>query len=244
MLWIAIVVVWLAVVGTLAAATPDTRTDADATNDASIDAKSLAQILRGGGYLMYPILACSIVSVGFMVERLFSLRRSRVLPRDFVVRFRSLSESGSFDREVGERLCRDSGAPIAVIFGHALKKFGRPAAEVEKAIEDAGLRQVGRLKHNLRVLNAVATVTPLLGLLGTVVGMIQAFNVVAAHKGLGKPELLADGIAQALLTTGAGLVVAIPSLVMYYYLAAKIDGMVQDIDELAVPLVEAISAPA
>ena len=114
--------------------------------------------------------------------------------------------------------------------------------EVEQAIIDAGERANNGLRRYLRILNGVATVSPLLGLLGTVVGMIRAFNAIATSDAMGRPELLASGISQALLTTAAGLTVAIPALICYMFFVSRVDRLIIDIDALGQELVQMISA--
>ena len=130
----------------------------------------------------------------------------------------------------------------STVFAGAVRKWGRSAVEVEQAIIDAGERVTNHLRRYLRVINGVATVSPLLGLLGTVVGMIRAFNAIATSEALGRPELLARGISEALLTTAAGLTVAIPALIFYLFFVGRVDRLIIEIDALGQELVGAISA--
>lgn len=205
---------------------------------------NVVDIMREGGLLMWPILACSLVMVAFLFERVISLRRSRVIPRAFVKRFLHQLAEGALDKEEALALCEDNPSPVAGVFAAAVRKWGRPAVEVEQAVLDSGERAVNRLRKYVRVFNAVSTVTPLLGLLGTVLGMIEAFNSIAGTRAMGKPELLASGIAQALLTTAAGLTVAIPALILYLYFIGRVDQLVVEIDALGQEVVNAISAEA
>ena len=128
------------------------------------------------------------------------------------------------------------------MFEHGIRKWGHPSFEVEQAIIDGGERQIGQLRRHLKVLNGVATVTPLLGLLGTVVGMIEAFNEIASAAAMGKADQLAAGIAMALLTTAIGLAIAIPSLIMYMYLSGRVESLVIEMDDLSMQVVRSISA--
>lgn len=194
-----------------------------------------------GGWIV-PFVLASIIAVWFGIERLVVLRRGRVIPRPFVQRFLEHLEKGKLDSTTALRLCEQSDSPVAAVFAHGVRKWGKPSVEVEQAIIDGGERQVSHLRKHLRVLNGVATVTPLLGLLGTVIGMIQAFNDIASAGAMGKAEQLAVGIALALLTTAVGLAIAIPSLIMYMYLAGRADAMVMEMDELAENVVNLISA--
>jgi len=209
----------------------------------TIGGPNLWETFLQGGILMWPILGCSIVGVAICLERLAALRRGRVIPKGFVARFLGRLEEGKLDRDTALELCRSNNSPISGVFEHAVRKWGRPAVEVEQAIIDGGEREVGRLRRNIRVLNIVATVAPLLGLLGTIIGMIDAFNAVATRHGLGKPELLAHGIAVALLTTAFGLFVAIPALLIYFYFVGRVEGLVQEMDRLSQKVVDQIAAP-
>ena len=188
-----------------------------------------------------PFLLASAIAVWFGAERLVVLRAGQVLPRPFLDRFFTLLESGRMTKADALELCEESGSPVAAVFAHACAKWGRPAVEVEQAVIDGGERQVAKLRKHLRVLNAVATVTPLMGLLGTVAGMIWAFRRIADAGGMGDAEQLAAGIVTALLTTALGLTVAIPSLILYFYLAGRVDSLVMRMDELAQRVVEAVS---
>ena len=187
---------------------------------------------------------CSVIAVWFSIERLVVLRRGRVIPRPFVERFLQNLEQGNLDPEEAQRLCDENGSPIAQIFAHGVRKWGKSSVEVEQAIIDGGERQVSQLRAHLRVLNAIATITPLIGLLGTVIGMIQCFDDIAASQGMGKADQLAGGIGIALLATAAGLAVAIPSLSMYQFLAGRVDSLTVDLDLLSQNVVHLISAEA
>lgn len=127
---------------------------------------------------------------------------------------------------------------------HGVRKWGRPSVEVEQAVLDGGERQVSQLKKGLRVLNGVSTLSPLIGLLGTVVGMIQSFNDIATAGAMGQTQTLANGIALALLTTAVGLLIAIPAMAAYLYLAGRIDSIVMEMDRLGQELVHLVSAEA
>lgn len=212
------------------------------TEQRTIGGKTLWETFLQGGVLMWPILGCSVVGVGITLERLAALRRGRVIPQRFVKHFLSRLEEGKLDRESALELCNSSSSPVAGVFEHAVRKWGRPAVEVEQAIIDGGEREVGRLRRNVRALNIVATIAPLLGLLGTILGMIDAFNSVATKQGLGKPELLAHGIAIALLTTAFGLFVAIPALLVYFYFVGRVETLVQEMDRLSQRVVELVAA--
>lgn len=199
-------------------------------------------IILALGWFVYPLGLTSIVAVWVAIERLVVLRRGRVIPRHFVKRFFDLLEEGKLDPKSAMKLCEENGSPIAAVFAHGIRKWGKPSVEVEQAIIDGGERQVSQLRSYLRVLNGAATVGPLLGLLGTVWGMVESFNTIALKAAMGKSSELAAGIGLALLTTVVGLLIAIPALVMYMYLAGRVDALVMEMDGLAQELVDFISA--
>lgn len=207
-----------------------------------IPTRDLWSIVKDGGPMMIPIAICSLILVAFVFERFISLRKGRIIPKPFTSRFLQQMREGELDRQQALQLCEENGSPVAQVFAGAVRKWGRPAVEVEQAIIDSGERVTNGLRRYLRVLNGVATISPLLGLLGTVVGMIRAFNAIATSDALGRPELLATGISEALLTTAAGLTVAIPALIFYLYFVSAVDRLVMDIDSLGQELVNMISA--
>ena len=210
----------------------------------AIPSRSLLQIIQAGGILMVPILICSMLTTVFVFERALALRFTRVIPRPFVKRILHQLRDGSLDRDDALELCRQNGSPIAAVLENAFRKWGKPSVEVEQAILDEGERAAVALRSHVRLFNAVATISPLLGLLGTVFGMITAFNDIAASDAMGRPELLAAGISEALITTAAGLIVAIPSLSLYLFFMSRVDGLVMEIDRVGQEVVQLVSAEA
>jgi biopolymer transport protein ExbB len=206
--------------------------------------KNLFEILRSGGMMMIPLFACSFILTVFVFEKVISLRRGRVIPAPFVNRFLPQLREGKLDRDQAIELCEESKSPVADVFAGAVKKWGRPAVEVEQALIDAGERTAHRLRRYLRLFNGIATVSPLLGLLGTVFGMIHLFNAIATADAMGRTELLAGGISEALLTTAAGLGVAIPAVCSYLLFLGRVDQLLVDLDALGQELVDLISAEA
>jgi biopolymer transport protein ExbB len=213
-----------------------------AAESASIPTHSLRRILNDGGPLMYAIVLCSFLVVTFMLERSVNLRRSRVIPKPFVTRFMQQLAEGQLDRQHALDLCEENGSPVAKVFAGAVRKWGRPSVEVEQGVIDSGERVTNGLRRYLRVFYGVASVGPLLGLMGTVLGMIQTFNVIAVADAQGRPELLAGGIAKALLNTAGGLAVAIPASILYVFFVSRVDKLVIEIDQLAQDVANAISA--
>ncbi|MCA9155239.1 MAG: MotA/TolQ/ExbB proton channel family protein [Planctomycetales bacterium] len=208
----------------------------------AIPTKNLLQVIRDGGTLMIPIGICSFILGVFVFERAISLRRGRVIPRPFVKRFLEQLRDGQIERDEALTLCEQNRSPVAEVFSAAVRKWGRPSVEVEQAIIDAGERVTNDLRRYIRLFNGISTICPLLGLLGTVLGMIRAFNAIATADAMGRPELLASGISQALLTTAAGLTVAIPALIAYLFFVSRVDRLIMDIDAAGQELVGHISS--
>jgi biopolymer transport protein ExbB len=162
----------------------------------------------------------------------------------FVDRFLLQLRENALDRADALERCEDDSSHVARVFAAAVRKWGKPAVEVEQAVIDEGERIANVLRRYLRVLNGVSTVSPLLGLLGTVWGMIQAFNVIATSPAMGRAEMLAGGISVALITTATGLLVAIPALIFYLYFVGRVDSLIMEIDRCGQDLVNLISFEA
>lgn len=195
---------------------------------------TLLGMIRNGGPLIIPIGICSFVLVIFIFERAMSLRRAHIIPKPFVKRFLHQLREGQLKPDEALTTCEENGSAISQVFAGAVRKWGRPAVEVEQGVLDAGERVANHLRRHLRVINGVATVTPLMGLLGTVMGMIRAMDDIAIHQasGNGGQPFVAGGISQALITTAAGLTVAIPALIAYLYFVGSVDKRVMEIDAL------------
>jgi biopolymer transport protein ExbB len=209
-----------------------------------IPTRSLFDMLLAGGPVMIPIALASFLMLLIVFERMICLRRRRVVPRLFVERFLLQLRENALDRADALERCEENPSHVARVFTAAVRKWGKPAVEVEQAVIDEGERIANILRRYLRVLNGVSTVAPLLGLLGTVWGMIQAFNVIASSPAMGRAEMLAGGISVALITTASGLLVAIPALVFYLFFVGRVDGLIMEIDRCGQDLVNLISFEA
>ncbi|MCD6304119.1 MAG: MotA/TolQ/ExbB proton channel family protein [Planctomycetes bacterium] len=207
---------------------------------ASAERMSFLQLLLKGGWFMVPIGLCSLLGLAVVIERLIALRRSVVIPPGFIDGLKGTLTHAGGDRRAGLEYCLRRDCPIARVAQAAIRKFHRSEQEVEKAIEDAGANEVAKLRHNLGMLQAVAAVAPMLGLLGTVWGMIEAFqvasdpNVDVTNRG----PLLGKGIYEALVTTFAGLTIAIPALIFYYYFRGRIDKLVHEMNDVSTDFVD------
>ena len=220
------------------------QTSSGGVAGAASASKRLFDVLRSGGVLMIPIAICSFILVVFIFERFISLRKARIIPGPFSTRFLDQLENGDLDRTSALELCEKNNSPIALVFAAGIQKWGRASVEVEQAVLDEGERTSNRLRSYLRLINGVATVCPLLGMLGTVLGMIHAFDAIATvNEAIGDPKaVIATGISQALLTTAAGMTVAIPALIAYLFFSSRVDKHVMEIDRLGMKVVNLISA--
>ena len=209
--------------------------------DGLIPTGNLLATIRDGGILMIPLLGCSFLLAVFGIERAVSLRTSRVVPKIFVSRFVSQVESGSLGRGPALDACEENGSPAARVFAAAVRRWGRPAVEIEQAAMDACERELNHLRRYRRVFNGVATIGPMLGLLGTVFGLIHSFNDVASAGAMGRPDLLAKGFGEALITPAMGLLVAIPAMVLHSFFTGRIDRLAIRLDEACQQVIDAIS---
>lgn len=192
-----------------------------------------------GGPMMIPIILCSLFALGVIVERFVSLRGGTVIPSGFLDGLHAIMRDPDQSRSAALNYCGQSESPLGGILAAGIKRLDQPVAVLEKHVQDAGERSIALLRKNLRVLTVVASVCPLMGLLGTIFGMIEAFQTVAASgEALGKTELLAEGIYQAMITTAAGLLVAIPVVIAYHYLSARIDALVAEMDRMTLAFLE------
>ncbi len=195
------------------------------------------EIIQSGGWLMLPILACSVVAMAIIVERFWSLQKLKVLPPELLAQVWRLWRERKFDEPTLRRLRNGSSLGFVLAAGLVNSHHGRDV--MKECIEEAGRQVVHRLERFLNTLGTIATIAPLLGLLGTVVGMIQAFSSIVSN-GVGDPTLLAGGISVALITTAAGLVVAIPSVVFHRYFERLVDEYVVTMEAEALKLVDII----
>ena len=186
-----------------------------------------------GGPVMYPILGCSIIGLAIFLERLAFLRRKHLLPARFVRGVTRAWQRREFD--AAWRLCQQQDVPLARILRAGLLKVKSGPQEVERAIEASGSHEAGVLEANLRFLGAISNIAPMLGFLGTVTGLITAFNVIAVQ-GTGDPKLMADGVSEALITTEFGLFVGIPALGAYHYLRGKVDRLLHEMETITIDL--------
>ena len=197
------------------------------------------EIVKAGGPFMVPIILCSIAAVGILLERLWTLQRKRVLPQELIKKVTQLADSNQVNEKVIDALEKNS--PLGRVLAAALANRDRGRAIMMERVEDTGRHVVHELERFLNTLGTIASISPLLGLLGTVTGIIRAFNAVMMG-GMGDPRMLAGGISEALITTAGGLAVAIPSFLAYRYLRGKVERIVIDMEKIAVAFADSLGA--
>ena len=199
----------------------------------------MCEIVRAGGPLMWPIIFCSIVAAAIVLERLWTLQDRRVLPRDLPQKVWQLIETGQVtDKVIG---ALEQHSPLGRLLAAGLANRHKPHDVLMERLEDAGRHVVHELERFLNTLGTIAGVSPLLGLLGTVTGIIRAFDAIQAG-GMGSPRTLSGGIAEALVCTVAGLCVAIPSLICYRFLRGKVEDIVVEMEKHAMRMADALEA--
>ena len=193
------------------------------------------EIIQAGGPVMWPIILCSVGAAAIILERVWSLQEKRVIPRELTDKVWKLVETRTLTERHIEALEHNSPLGRVLAAGLANRDKGRDL--MKEVIEDTGRHVVHELERFLNSLGTIAAITPLLGLLGTVTGMISAFEAITSQ-GVGDARVLSGGIGEALITTAAGLIVAIPSLIGYRYLRGKVDMLVVEMEKEAIKLVK------
>ena len=197
----------------------------------------MLEIILAGGWLMAPILLCSTLSVAIILERFWTLRRSKVTPANLAATVEDWAARHELDQRHLEQLRVES--PLGRIYAAALLNRTRSREVIKEAVEDTGRHVVHDLERFLNTLGTIAGITPLLGLLGTVVGMIKVFSAIMVS-GVGDANVLAGGISQALITTAAGLTIAIPSYFFYRFFRGMVAEYVISMEEKAISLIDCI----
>jgi biopolymer transport protein ExbB len=195
----------------------------------------MIDLIVKGGIFMYPITFCSIIALAIFLERMWVLRRKHIIPEEFVRNVGDLLKKQKISEAIF--LCQGDMSSIAKIFLAGLKNTKKGMWLIKEAIEERGSREATILEKNVGILSTIANLTPLLGLLGTVSGMIKTFNAISVQ-GIGNPAPLAGGIAEALITTAAGLCIAIPTLVCHRFLKDKASTLIFEMEENSIRLIE------
>jgi len=199
------------------------------------------ELLVAGGWVMWPITACSAIALAIIIERFWTLRRSAVIPPELGREVREWAATHKLDPAHVETLRRNS--PLGELLAAALSVRHRPREVIKERVEDVGRHVVHQLERFLNTLGTIAGISPLLGLLGTVFGMIRMFLAMLEH-GVGDANQLAGGIGEALITTAAGLCVAIPSLMFYRYFRGRVQEYVVEMEKQAIALIDTLDPNA
>lgn len=195
----------------------------------------MLELIKAGGILMWPIMLCSVIALAIIAERFWSLQTKRISPKNLVAQVWQWQKSGELNAQKIQQL--RAGSPLGRILAAGLVNRNYDRSVMKESIEEVGRHVVHDLGKFLTTLGTIASIAPLLGLLGTVIGMIQVFTVITTV-GLGDPAVLAEGISVALITTAAGLTVAIPALMFHRYFQGKIDELVVNMEQEALKMVE------
>ncbi len=193
------------------------------------------ELFRAGGWVMWPILLCSVAALAIIGERLWSLQRKFVAPPNLLAQVQQWLMRKELD-EARLDLLRDS-SPLGRVLAAGLVNRRHSRDIIKEAIEDSGRHVAPELERYLRTLGTIAAIAPFLGLLGTVLGMIEMFSGIGS-RGVGDPSIVANGIAQALVATASGLGVAIPAVMFYRYFRGRVEGLLIDMEQEAIKLVE------
>lgn len=199
------------------------------------------EMVIAGGIIMLPLLTCSVVALAIVIERFWTLQHKRVVPDNLVAQIWQWAQAGVLDERRVQSL--KAGSPLGRILAAGLANRHRDRISMKESIEEVGRHVVFDLSRYVNVLGTIASIGPLLGLLGTVLGMIRIFSAVT-KQGVSDPSILAGGIAEALITTASGLVVAIPALIFYRYFNRRIEGFVVGMEGEALKLIEALHGGA
>ncbi len=197
------------------------------------------ELVQAGGWLMIPIILCSVISAAICVERFWTLRADQVAPKNLLAQVWTWIKNNDMDARRLREL--RAGSPLGQILAAGISSHRRGRDVMKESIEEVASHVVHELERYINTLGTVAAITPLLGLLGTVIGMIKVFTAIRLE-GTGNAAVLAGGISEALITTAAGLTVAIPSLFFYRFFQRRIDELVIGMEQEALKLVEVLNA--
>jgi biopolymer transport protein ExbB len=221
---------------------PVGRAGSGAPQKPAVDTSTVWQLVFHANPMLWPLAICSVVTLGYVLERWLALRRDNVVPREFADRFLERLSSGKLDRERALELCRAHESSAARVFAMVVGAWGQSGIAIRQMVSHDAAGIVFELKRNLRILSAMATLGPLLGLLGTVVGIIQSFEALGGRIGPARGEMLAHGISLALLATAFGLSIAIVAVIFYYYFLNRADVLIRELDDRTRQVIELVSS--
>jgi biopolymer transport protein ExbB len=198
-------------------------------------------LMLKGGYMMIPLLVLSIIAVSIFIERVYSIKSASKIPGHFADQIRNLVTSGNIDG--AKMLCAQTKSPVARMIEKGISRIGSPLKTIEVSIENVGKIEIYKLEKNLSLLATISGAAPMIGFLGTVTGMIQAFIAIAQEEGSVSPKLLSSGIYEAMITTAAGLMVGIVAYLGYNYLVARVQKVVHKMEYSSIDFIDLLQEP-
>lgn len=219
----------------------DTTLDTASVDTATDSSVRVIDLLLKGGYVMIPLLILSILAIYIFVERVLTIKKASKVPDQFTEKIRNLVSSGDIS---GARLvCSQTDSPVARMIEKGISRIGSPLKTIEAAIENVGKIEIYRLEKNLTLMATISGAAPMIGFLGTVTGMIQAFIAIAQEEGNVSPRLLSTGIYEAMITTAAGLVVGIIAYLGYNYLISQVSKVVHKMEYSSIDFIDLLQEP-
>lgn len=212
-----------------------------ATPVAAASDVNMIDLLMKGGWIMVPLFILSVVAVYILIERYLTIRAAAKDPSAFIASVKEAVSKGNIDKAL--MLCENENTPVARMVEKGIRRLGSPVATIESAIENVAKVEIGALEKNLSALATISGAGPMIGFLGTVIGMIKAFISIAQVEGQISPKLLASGIYEAMVTTAAGLIVGIIAYIAYNYLIALIQKVVQGVEHSALEFMDLLQEP-
>ncbi len=198
----------------------------------------MLELFERGGIMMYPLALASLIAVALVIERLIALRKNKIIIPEVLAVVKNFSSLK--DKALAISMCQKYDSPFSNMVQLSLEYHNLPKAELREMVEDQGRQEVRKLEKGLTVLETIAAISPLMGLLGTVIGMVRVFDVIK-EQGIGQTAALSGGISEALLTTVSGLFVGIPVLIAYYYFSSKSEDLILDIEKYSNQLIQKIN---
>lgn len=206
-----------------------------------VDSLSVIELAMKGGFMMIPIVLCSFVAVYIFVERLMTINKANQSPDAFIGKIKELVLKG--DINGAKLLCSQFNSPIARMIEKGVSRIGSPLKNIEASIENVGKIELFKLEKNIGILATVSGAAPMMGFLGTVIGMVEAFIAIAQEEGSVSPKLLSSGIYTAMITTVAGLIVGIIAYLAYNYLVTRVSKVVHQMEYSSIEFIDLLQEP-
>lgn len=216
-------------------------TSPEIVTEAAQESVTLIDLLLKGGLMMVPLFILSVLAIAIFVERMLTIRKAAQTPIQFMDKVKSMVLNG--DINGAKLVCKDTDTPIARMIEKGLSRIGSPLKTIEASIENVGKIELYRLEKNLSLLATISGAAPMIGFLGTVTGMIQAFIAIAQEEGSVSPKLLSSGIYEAMITTAVGLVVGIIAYLSYNFLVARVQKLVHAMEYNSIDFIDLLQEP-